>query len=167
MRTLAPSLLLVLALGRTANAAEFDITGQTCVPSASSIALDNFTTQLGGDVGVGWLSSNTGTITLYCAIPYLASPSHLEIYYKSNTGCMGCGSDSITVTYVKMSKTTGALTSIGQLNTSGGVNDGTYRAVSTPFSDNWDNSAYVYYLRIDMTRANTSNSQEWMESVVY
>ncbi len=142
------------------------------MPSNAAVQSGLYVTDFGGDASISWADGKSGTITMHCPIPtgVAPSPTHVELYFKNNITCTGCSADHVKVQYMKMSKSSGAITSVATLDSTSGVNDGSYQGISANISDTYNTSLYVYYLRVDLIRTSTSNvanDQRFYMSVVY
>jgi hypothetical protein len=169
MRSILCATLIVLATARLASAGEYDVTGQTCVPDDATLLADSYVNTLSPDPFLRWTSNPSGTITLHCAIPdNVVSPTHLELYYLNNTNCIACGNDVIRVSYEKMSKTYGVVTTVSTLTGHGCTPINGLCAISTSFSDAYDPAQWVYFLKVELVRTNAFNtSQEFDYAVIF
>ena len=159
-----------MSLSGIAYADEYDVSGQDCVPISSTVVANQFTNSLSPDAWLGWRTSpDSGTISLICGIPYLYSPTHIELYFQNSTSCTGCASDYVEALYVKMDRSSGARTVVGSISSASIANTGMYQGISSSFTDTWNAAAYIYYVEIDLFRGSSSNNsaQEWFLSVVY
>jgi len=86
--------------------------------------------------------------------------------FKNNRTCGGCGSDNVTVSYMKMNKSTGVLSTIKTMAASDGETDGDLDTLEDTFSDTYDVAQYYYYVKIEMNRAST-NDQKFYAAVVW
>jgi hypothetical protein len=167
MRSSLCALWIVAATAGLASAGEFDVTGQTCVPDDATLLANSYVNTLSPDPFLHWAGNATGTITLHCAIPdNVVSPTHLELYYLNTTTCVGCANDVIRVSYEKMSKTDGFLTTVSTLTGHGCTPINGLCAISTSFSDPYDITQYVYFLKVELTRANGGNTSEEFDYAV-
>src|SRR5688500_10037894 len=107
--------VLILMLATTAAKAEtFDTVGVTCVPAAVNYANQDYKAESGGPYYIQWNGVSSGTINLHCPIPGdVSSPSNLWFAYKNNTTGAGCSGNVISVSYMKMNKNTGGVSTIG------------------------------------------------------
>ena len=146
---------VALLFARTASANEFDVTGNTCMADRATIQSDNHNTQFGGDPWIGWNSNRSGTIVCHAQIPVdITGPSHLWIMYNNDTSVSS--TDKVKVLYQKMNKSTGAITTIQTADSSSGTNDGNVRTLEVSVSDSYNASSYVYFLRVELTRASST-----------
>jgi hypothetical protein len=163
----ASVLVVLMWIPRFANAEEFAVTGQTCVPDDAATLADNYINTLSYNPFLTWRTVETGTITLHCAIPdNVVAPSNIELYFSNNTQCTGCQNNFLRVTYLKMNKSTGFLTTVKTLTT--GAGNFSFTLVSTTFSDVYDASQFVYFLRVEISRTtNNIGNQEYWYAVVF
>ena len=169
MRSKKLSILLATVLAwSTAQADEMNALGGSCVPDDLAITNNRYANQFNPQPEITWKSGASGTLTLFCPIPVeLPNPNAVEFYYSNNTSCTGCSGDYITVTYKRMHKTTGVVSTVAALSTVGATNDGTFQGISTSFSDTWNSNTYTYFVQVDMIRGTTSNFQKLYGVVVY
>ena len=175
MKTCVLAALLAISSAKYSYATEFTATGYTVVKTDVAIQSDLFEDHFGGHRLQWKNSSKTGTLTAFAAIPInVTSPSHLELGFVNEPTCYAvipfgyyCDDDRVKVQYIKMNKTSGALTVIKTVDSTLGVNAGASEIVSGTFSDTYDISTYTYYVRIDMNRVAGYNEQVFEYVSVY
>ena len=130
--------------------AEYDAVAATCVPDGTNPPTLYLTTE--GTV-MNKPPTQTGLISLYCPLTKpITAPRHLDLLYFSTENDP---STFVRASYFKMSKSTGAIGLIAIANSHNGVNDDqSAHIVTASFSDSYDTSAYVYFVRIDLRRRN-------------
>jgi hypothetical protein len=167
--TAALAAFIALSMYATrSDAAEFNAIGRSCVPTDYSFQNQVHYSSFGGPVEVQWNGTKTGTLTLYCGIPVdVPNPTHLYLAYRNNTACVGCSSDTIRISYMKMHKTTGVVSTVYTYTTLGATNNGTFQYIESPFSDAWDISNYVYFIKIEMQRASSNNDQRFIAANIW
>jgi hypothetical protein len=73
----------------------------------------------------------------------------------------------VTASYVKMNKTTGAITTVATASSRNGTNNGSITWREQPFTATYDPANYTYYVRVDMQRRNTSQAVEFFQVTVW
>jgi hypothetical protein len=153
---------LLLSAAGVAHASEFAVRGRDCIPDSSTLTNQLINTSFGGPTALSWSYASppkTGTITVYCPIPLnMTAPSNLEFAFTNDNSCSGCLSDGIIVTYLKMNKVTGVVSTVAQATTAGGGNVGGWEFAWSAFSDAYDPVLYAYFLRVEMIRVTVNNS---------
>lgn len=153
---------LLLSITSNASANEFDMTGASCIPGDPAVTNNRYLVT-GGTVK--HKSTNTDLITLYCGIPTtITSPSHIELLYSSTANN---ATTLVKMQYIKMSKTTGAITSVATANSQSGVNNGTPQLQNVSFSDTYSPSSFIYYVRVDLQRSSSANVVIFYKATVY
>jgi hypothetical protein len=135
----------------SAEAGEFDAVAATCIPDGPIQPTLYLTTE----GTVMHKPTTTGVITLFCPITKpITAPAHLELlYFSTENNAL----TFVKATYIKMNKSTGALTPIITASSHNGVNDDqSAHVVTANFSDSYNPSSYAYYVRIDLRRRDTS-----------
>ena len=162
MRLLGIILTFIVSLpARDALANDFSMNAASCVPEHKLPTNPRSVTS----GAVTHVSGYTGTIVLYCSIPVtISAPGNLELLYSStaNTSTIRVNAD-----YIKMHRTTGAITVVATASSNSGVNDGTPRTVTTSFSDSYSQSTYAYYVRIWLNRSNNTDVVKAYHATVY
>lgn len=128
----------------------------SCMPGDPAIQNNRYTIQSGK---VSHTSTNVDLITLYCAVHSGGFASHLWVSYRDSDGT---GANTfVDAQFIKMNRTTGALTTIGTFLSSSFSSTGfAQNFISFPV-EFFDASTYVYYVRIDMDRGSTSDTAIW------
>ena len=155
MRTVAMCIFaVVLLLGpKSAHATEFNMNGASCTPGHDAVT--NYLYQvLSGTIR--HRGTETASITMLCPIPgYISSPSHLYLLY-SNTE--NHADTYVKAYYYKMHKTTGVVSQVDMVTSANGVNNGSVTSVSHTFSDTYDGTTYVYYVKVLLKRRTGSET---------
>jgi len=158
MRLISAVLVCCAVLGlssKMASAAEVDVVGKGCIPADSAFSGRLYYDFFDPQPDIRWASGKSGTITLYCPIPANGfSFDRFYIFAYNNNGCTSCNvgcthSDYINASYVKMNKTTGAVSTIASVSTLGFCNQGGDEATEISITDSYS-SNYVYYIKVDM-----------------
>src|SRR5687767_7282472 len=154
MRLLIFSSLFLLFSTMSPNVAlanDYNIAGMTCIPSGVDYTNLTF---FHDDNRVQHTPTNTGTITIYCAIPFtLTTPTRMDLVYVDETTS---GATFVEAAYSKMHKTTGVLTVIATASSEDGTQDGALRTVNAGFTDTYDASQYFYFVTVSIVRDNVS-----------
>ena len=166
MKVITPILFLLLLASQVQASPgdRFQVIGGGCWPTDFAMRNSLWETAFSPDPEMGWetLPEQSGTLQFQCYIPIDLSinPSTLAMYFQNTTTCSVCGSDSITMTYYKINKTTGAKTFIASVNSSGGGGSAT-----TTFTDTYSPTTYVYYVSVAMVRG--SSESPWNNQLTY
>jgi hypothetical protein len=152
---LAVALVILLAgfAGGDARANDqFNSVAAGCVPGDPAMHFNRYFITAGT---VKHRSDKVGLITLYCNIPMaITPPKTLELVYSDDDP----GAETfVNASYIKMHKSSGWITTIATTSSNNGIQDGAVHSVATPFSDTYDLTQYLYYVRVDMDRSRFSN----------
>lgn len=139
-KTIISVVIVAILISKTASANEFQINAASCIPD-SRATREQLYTNVSGVVSMNAL--NGGYAQLNCAIPVnITAPSHLFMQFSNS------GAQTASASYVKVSKSTGAQTTIKSV--SGGNTSGSVSSVEDTFSDTYDVSQFIYYVIVDV-----------------
>ena len=154
-RRLAIALLILLvafAGGKARANDQYNSVAAGCVPGDPAMHFNRYLITAGT---VKHRSDKVGLITLYCNIPMaITPPKTLELAYSDNDPEINT---FVSASYIKMHKSSGGITPIATTSSNNGVQDGAVRLVATTFSDTYDLTHYLYYVRVDIDRSQVSN----------
>jgi hypothetical protein len=148
----AAALAAILTESRTA-AAEYNSVAAACVVDGATLPTVYLTTE----GTVMHKPTATARITLFCPITKpIAAPRHLELLYFSTEN------DSATfvkATYLKMNKSNGLSITVATASSRNGPNDDvSAHNITADFSDSYNPSSFVYYIKIELQRRNTDQN---------
>jgi hypothetical protein len=161
--TIALVTLLVIFAGREVRANDqFNSVAAACVPGDPAMHFNRYLITAGT---VKHRSGKLGLITLYCNIPMaITPPGTLELIYSDNDSGVNT---FVNASYIKMNKSTGAITTVATTSSNSGTQDGTVQFVATSFSDTYDLTHHLYYVRVDIDRNRVSNVAVFYGVTVY
>ena len=159
----ATSFALSVRPSRTAEATtSFSTNAGSCIPGDPAINNGLYSVVFGR---VTHKSTNTGLITVYCPIlSDITAPSHIALTYSST---INDGSTFVDAGYIKMSKSSGSVTTIATARSQDGLNNGLVQVRIQPFTDSYSVSNYVYYVRVDMQRSSSAQRVYFYNVSVY
>lgn len=160
------SIIVMCALLATsvAGASEFDMPAAACTPDAPAIQNNRYT--ITGSGAVTHAGAQTGLITLYCPLSAtISAPGNMEITWKSDLADVL--NNYVNVSYIKMAKSTGAISQVKFESSTSGTNNNTVQVTSGTFTDTYNQSAYVYYVRVDLMRSSTAHSVTFYKVTVW
>ena len=155
MRAITCSLIVfaALATARWARADQFDTVAAACIPGDPAVNGNSY------HIVAGSVSHQTGNVdffTLYCPITKpITSPTKLELTFSSTENN---ASTFVDAYYIKMSLSSGLITTIATAFSTSGTNDGAVHVVTTTFTDTFDFDHNAYYVRVNLQRRNTSQA---------
>jgi len=162
MRILLAALTIVVLSSLQARAGDANIVGAACWPAETNIASNGWVTT-GGTVKNS--ASSTANQVFYCPITHpISAPSHVYLLYSSTENH---ADTYVKASYVKMNKGTGAITTVSTASSNSGTNNGTVQYVETTFSDTYDLSNYLYYVRVDLKARTTSQTVIFFQVTVW
>src|SRR5215510_14632921 len=140
MRNLVIATFLAISLySMPADASQFDTVGAGCLPGDPAVNSGRYAI---ASAAITHTFGNIDLITMYCPIlTPIASPGTLELTYTSTENN---ASTYVKAQYIKMSLSTGAITTIAAVSSTSGTNNGTIQTVSTTFTDTFNFSSYAY-----------------------
>jgi hypothetical protein len=148
----------------SAHAIEFNALAATCVPGANALYNNTYFTTASGSVRQSG-ALGTGIADFYCAIPQeTAAPSHVYLLYSSTENTT---TTYVQAQYIRMHKTTGAITVIATASSRNGANNGLITFREQLFSASYDPANYAYYVRVDLRRRNTLQAVEFYQVTVW
>jgi hypothetical protein len=157
-KTFLTAILLALA-ATTAYASGYNVNGTSCVADAGSVE-NGLYHGTGGTLD--FAAGKTGDIVLYCPIPRLDfSPDFIAFLFYDDTGG-ALNLNFVQVQYIKMSNTTGAITSVATKSSDsvGTTSGGVPGDIGTTITDTYDPDAFAYYVRVDIARNNTTSEEK-------
>ncbi|MBA3406089.1 MAG: hypothetical protein H0U13_15640 [Gemmatimonadaceae bacterium] len=144
---------------------DFEATGASCVASDVAIQADSYLVTAGT---VKHKGTNTDLIVLHCAIPQVIdAPTTLELLYQDSTGIAGT---DVTVSYMKMHKSTGAVSTISSQSSSCAsctATTGTPLSAGRGIIDTYDPGNYRYYMKVELDRSTSSDTAIFYGATVY
>ena len=172
MRKALMTLFAYAMFGGVAHAGEIDFIGSSCTPDPDTIG--RFFVSGGA---ISFAPGVTGQITFYCPISVpgaLTGPANLWISYWDG---LVATNDHVQVGYWKRSKESNTLvgpiaevSSISGLGHKAGPNCGdsnVWAACNLPFSDTFQPSQYIYYLRVDLFRTGVNNLETFYGAALW
>lgn len=158
--------MIAIALAMTATAAHadhFDTIGPACIPDEGSLDrfyIDGATIRQAGTM-------TTSEASFYCPIPHVIdAPTQVVMMYSSSEKNLANPITYVKATYWKMHKSSTTRSAIATASSLNGICDNSKRTVSASFSDTYDPTQYVYYVKITMRRRNSTQGVGfWFVSV--
>lgn len=130
-----------------------------CTPGDPAIQNNRYQIQSGHVAHAG---TNVDVISLYCPVTALdpgevaasGEPTQVTMTFQDESTSVG---DNITAQLIRMTRTSGALTTIATLDSDStdGMGTGVQKQAAS-YTHTFDFTTYVYYVRIDIDRAGTS-----------
>lgn len=149
--------LLCTAVASTAHAApthQWHVNASSCIPDNTAIQ-SNLYLNSGGSTG--FASGKSGDIILYCPVPPLPfTPTALELGYFDS---VGSSTNHVVAKYIKLDSTTDSLTTIKTCDSQNQTALGTYQTCAQTFMDTLDTLTYSYYIRVDIIRNGTTQTE--------
>lgn len=131
---------------------QFNSVAAGCVPGDPAMHFNRYFITAGT---VKHRSDKVGLITLYCNIPMaITPPKTLELVYSDDDPGINT---FVSASYIRMHKSSGFITTIATTSSNDGSQDGAVHSVATTFSDTYDLTHYLYYIRVDIDRGLFSN----------
>lgn len=161
MRSFVTATLLAIvsfAGSNTAHAAGtyWSAAAATCVPGDPAIQSDRYLVQAGK---VQHTASSVDLVTLYCPVERNTGaddPNRLYMTWNDSSSAPGA---NVKAQLIRMSKTTGALTTIATLDSNSSGTGLIYGSVGFTEALNWGQN--YYYVRVDLDRNNTSEIEQF------
>ena len=157
MKTFSLCAFLVAMLGITpvadAVTGDYSINGASCVPGDPAIQNNRHFITAGS---VSHQSTTTGLITLYCPVfhNWTTNPTFLSLTYRDTDGAGTVA--NITAQLLRLNQTNGAFSTVSGVLDSNGFTATFGRQIVISFTHNFDFTANVYYIRVNINRSATT-----------
>jgi hypothetical protein len=133
------------------------IPANSCVPGDTTIEFDRHSIV---SANVQHKGTGIDQITMYCFVPEggFSSGDRILIRYQDSTATAG---NFVHATYYRLAYSSGTLTQIVQLDTDMDCSGTSERTCNKSYSaHNQDHATYGYYVRIDIDRSSSSNTEK-------